>query len=387
MVYTLLSPWPDQRNGIADYAYEITRSGSSRVRLVSEVLRPRSIADKVNHESIDTFLKTPGQRRLYHFGNNPDHAFLVPLFLRHPGVAVIHDASLHYLAEKTDTLIPGFFRYAVTDQVGDKADTLFRLWRSGLKQIHDYTEIKCLTWLKEAKDVIVHSQYARRTVAGSLPDARIHVIPHFAYLNGGYNGIVERRAAARRTLGLSPDVFLVSTLGFVTGNKQYDSVLRGIAALEPGQRKRVKYYIAGAVRREEYDIEAEVRRNGAEDFVTLFDYVSEEMMETLLYASDLIFNLRYPTFGESSGSAARALGAGAVLVVPEAGAFAELPPQACFQIRSACDVSGDVTDLILGCLDHPERLEHRRQAAVDHAYSVLTPERCAAQYEEIIYGR
>lgn len=385
VLYTLLSPWPDQRNGIADYAYEITRSGNAKVRLVSEALSPRHIPGKVNQESVEGFLTAPGQRRLYHFGNNPDHSFLVPLFLRHPGVVVIHDASLHYLAEKTDMAVPGFFRYAVTDQVGSKADMLFRLWSSGLKQIQDYTEVKCITWLKGASDVIVHSQYAKRMVAGSLPNSKIHVIPHFAYLYGGYNLARSRRAAARKALNVPEDTFVVSTLGFVTRHKQYDSVLRGISAL--GQKAHsVKYYIAGAVCLEEYDIDADIREANASGFVTKLGYVSEDAMETLLYASDLVINLRYPTFGESSGSTARALGAGAVLVVPEAGAFAEIPSETCFHVRSAKDVSKDITGIILSCLDQPEQLEYKRQAAIDYAYTQITPERCAARYEEILYG-
>jgi glycosyltransferase involved in cell wall biosynthesis len=383
-MYTLLSPWPSQRNGIADYACEIVRHGASPVTVVTEAASPLPIFDKVRFETPDAFSRQPGPRRIYHFGNNPDHCFLVPLFMREPGIAVVHDVSLHYLAEKTDKLIPGFFREAVKRETGPHADALFRTWRGGLKRALDYVEIKCIDWLADAQAIVVHSHYARRMIEVALPSVAVHVIPHFAYVGGGYPTLGLRQNV-RRMLKLERDAFVVSTLGFVTRHKQYDSVMRAIASLPESLRRKVTYVVAGQVQPHEYNIEADIREHGA-NYVRLLDYVSDQTMTNLMYASDLILNLRYPTFGESSGSVARALGVGAVLVVPDAGSFAEIPAEACFHVPPAADVSAPLARIIQSVMENPEQLEAKRRSAFHYAYQDLAPGACAARYEDIIYA-
>src|SRR6185312_4669313 len=106
------------------------------------------------------------------------------------------------------------------------------------------------------------------------PGVPVHVIPHFAYVSGGYPtpGV---RQNVRQILKLEKDAFVVSTLGFVTRHKQYDSVLRAIASLPETLRRKVTYVVAGQVQPHEYDIEADIREHGA-NYVRLLDYVSDQ---------------------------------------------------------------------------------------------------------------
>ena len=384
-MYTLISPWPPQRNGIADYAYELTRSASSSIRLVTEAIQPERLEKRVAFLSPDDFEKSPSKRRIYHIGNNPDHVFIAPLFLKHPGIAVVHDVSLHYLAQKIDLEIPGFFKHTITSELPTYADRLFRVWRRGLKSVMDYTELTCLSWLASASAIIVHSRYAKGVVQRRLPNVPVYVIPHFAYLNSHSRPNKASRTAARTTLGLPDDAFILSTLGFVTRSKQYESVIQAIISLPKETRKNVIYVVAGEVRPEEYDLFSTVRTLGA-SFVHLMGFINQRQINKLLVASDLIVNLRYPTFGESSGSVARAHGAGAVLLLSNAGAFADIPSETCFHVRSGPHVSNEIAAIIHGCIEAPTLLEEKREATWAYAHSHLSPVRCASAYEEVIYA-
>ena len=51
-----------------------------------------------------------------------------------------------------------------------------------------------------------------------------------------------------------------------------------------------------------------------------------------IYASDVIINLRYPTIGETSASALRALAAGRALILFDHGWYSELPDDICIKI-------------------------------------------------------
>jgi len=59
--------------------------------------------------------------------------------------------------------------------------------------------------------------------------------------------------------------------------------------------------------------------------VQRLDYVPEERMWSLMAACDVLVNLRFPTMGETSGSAIRALSLGRPLIVSDVGWFSELP--------------------------------------------------------------
>jgi glycosyltransferase involved in cell wall biosynthesis len=59
--------------------------------------------------------------------------------------------------------------------------------------------------------------------------------------------------------------------------------------------------------------------------VVQLDYVEETRMWSLMAGSDVCVNLRWPTMGETSGAAIRALALGRPLIVSDVGWFAELP--------------------------------------------------------------
>ena len=107
-------------------------------------------------------------------------------------------------------------------------------------------------------------------------------------------------------------------------------------------------------------------------------------MESLLFASDLVFNLRYPTFGESSGSVARALGLGCALAVTDAGSYAELPSDIAYKIPAKVDPTDDIGALIREVMNDPERLVLRKEAAVAYARAHLDPAKLAARYAGIL---
>ncbi len=390
-MYTVCSPWPPQANGIADYAYELARHGTRPVDIITQALRPALPPGPVrvfsDHDP-EALRQLERGRNIVHFGNNADHVYLVPLFHRYGGVAVVHDATLHYLAECTNDVIPGFFEAELAAEQPLHAQTLMRLWRQpGLKRVMDYQEIKLLSWLKQARAIIVHSRFAARVVGGRLPHVPIHVVPHFAYPSAiGPDGLAPLKQAARDRLDLAQDRFVVATLGFVTANKQYDAIIRAVTQLPPGLRERATFLIAGQVRPHEYDVERVIAQLGARAQVKLTGFLSEAQMRDVLLGSDLICNLRYPTFGESSGALSRGLGLGCGLVVTDTGSYAELPIGTCFRIPAKADPSRELAQLFGTLMTEPAILREHRNAAYIHAREDLAPGLMARRYEEIVYG-
>ncbi len=391
-MYALVSPWPPQRNGIADYAREVARHTAHPLQIVTECLRPAGGIEGLRFIDEAAFARAPHRLpAVYHFGNNPDHAFMLPLFLRDPGVAVVHDLSLQYLAEQADPLLPGFFAAELRREWPGLGERLAALWaKPGLKRGIDFQEVKLLGWLRHARAIVVHSHHAARIVAGYVPgQVPVHVLPHFAYLPGlSYPEIKELRERRRPALAggndrAARDRLYVTALGFPSQPKQYAAVLHAIATLPQPLRERVTFVIGGEVRPREYDLAADIARFGMAGQVELRGYLSPEEMEDLLIASDLIVTLRYPTFGESSGVLARALGWGCGILVTDNGSYAELPDEVCFKMPARPDSSAALRGLLTELLDNRWRLEQRRAAAYAYAHTTCNPERIAARYSAI----
>ena len=143
---------------------------------------------------------------------------------------------------------------------------------------------------------------------------------------------------------------------------------------------------SGEVRRHEYNLETHINASGCRDVVRTMGYLTESEMQKVLHASDLVMSLRYPTYGESSGSVARALGLGCALVVTKGGSYAELPDDTCIKIPAKQDPSNELADLIRAAAENRDMLTDIRTAALQYARSALDPARIALRYSEIAHA-
>jgi hypothetical protein len=201
-VYTLVSPWPPQRNGIADYAHAIARWTAHPLRIITEALRPVAADGCFFGDSGSVAADLPA---IYHFGNDPDHGFMPKLFLRRPAIAVLHDLSLHALVEHADAGLPGLFAAQLRAERPALAAALERVWAEpGQKRLLDRREISLLRWLEPAPGIVVHSRHAAALAAQALPGRPVHVVPHFCYpAPMGWDGLQAARPALRaRWLGM-----------------------------------------------------------------------------------------------------------------------------------------------------------------------------------------
>jgi glycosyltransferase involved in cell wall biosynthesis len=253
-----------------------------------------------------------------------------------------------------------------------------------MKRGFDYQQVPLLSWLEHAPAIIVHSRFAARIVAGLLPQVKLHVIPHFAYQPPP--DLTHHAARARARLGLGPDDIILAGVGFATRNKQYDGILRALANLPAALRSRVWLVIGGELRPEDIDIPALAASLGVSAQVRCLGYLDEASMLGLLAASDLLLNLRYPSFGESSGSLARALGLGCLVAVSDAGGYAELPDDICIKLPARADPSAELTALIVRLAEDPAGLAAVRERARQFAATTLHPARIVARYGEVLAG-
>jgi glycosyltransferase involved in cell wall biosynthesis len=298
------SPLPPSRSGIADYSALLLPALRERVDVVVAEQGRRPPAADVS---------------LYHVGNDPDaHAWIVDALRARPGVVVLHEYVLHHLisgmtigrgdgrgyldAMERELGVPGrLLALGVLDNL------LPLLWETQPERFP-----LSGTVLDLARGLIVHSDYVARNARGSGYEGRIWRIPHPAWA-------VPPVEPATDVAG-EP---LIGCFGFLNMNKRIPQLLQAFASLR-GRQPGARLLLVGAAG-ERFDLSRRLERLGLTEGVERIDYVSEERMWSLMARCDVLVNLRFPTMGETSGSAIRALSLGRPLVVSDVGWFSELP--------------------------------------------------------------
>jgi glycosyltransferase involved in cell wall biosynthesis len=300
------SPLPPSRSGIADYSALLLPALSERVDVV--VARP------------GRFRREPkADLCLYHVGNDPaEHGWIVEALRRRPGVVVLHEFVLHHLIsgitlargdvegylgalEREAGLVARLLGHAVIDE------RIKPLWESRPQDFPLAGEV-----LRDATGLVVHSEYV---------EARAR--------DAGYAGPIWRIAMPAWPV---PDIRpaeiegspLLGSFGHINESKRVPQL---VAAFERLRRRLpdARLLLVGAVspRLGELELPEGVLRE---------EYVPEDRLWALLAACDAVVGLRWPTMGETSASAVRALSLGKPLVVSDVGAFRELPDEVAVKV-------------------------------------------------------
>jgi glycosyltransferase involved in cell wall biosynthesis len=305
------SPLAPSRSGIADYS-----------SLLLPALRDR----------IEVVVAEPGKRpanadiALYHVGNDPDaHGWILDALRKRPGVVVLHEYVLHHLIAGT-TIGRGDGR-SYLDAMERELGVAGRLLGLGVLD-----NLLPLLWetqperfplsgvvLDRASGLIVHSRYVGERARAAGYAGPLWRIPHPVW--------PPVEVAPATDVAGDP---LIGCFGFLNMNKRIPQLLEAFASFRR-RNNRARLLLVGAAG-ERFDVGRRLERLGLTEGVQLMDYVPEERMWSLMASCDVLVNLRYPTMGETSGSAIRSLSLGKPLLVSDVGWFSELPDDAVLKV-------------------------------------------------------
>jgi glycosyltransferase involved in cell wall biosynthesis len=193
--------------------------------------------------------------------------------------------------------------------------------------------------------------------------------------------IIEARSR-RDELDLPAGALIFATTGQITAERRMDLALRAFSKLLQSFPNAV-YLIVGQVQDEiglasiiaELDIQDKVHIIGfAPDKQSFIDWTA---------TADVIINLRYPTVGETSASALRAMAAGRPVIVFDHGTYSELPDEACLKISPMDE------EALLAGMQHLASDQKRRESigwlAIDHIKDQHDPSVIAHQSISFFY--
>jgi glycosyltransferase involved in cell wall biosynthesis len=369
MKVAYFSPMPPSTSGIADYS----------ALLVPELQK------LIDVEVISAPKRGMGKGcdiALYHVGNNPEHhGWIVEALRERPGLVVLHEHVLHHLVAGMTIAVgdqDGYLRAMQRD-----AGVVGRLMAHGIIDgvVPPVWESRpmdfplCGEILDLATGLIVHSQTVEDAARSRGYAGPIYRIPHPAWPKPE----IQPDPALD---GVTGPVF--GAFGHLNTAKRAPQLVDAFAQVVE-QEPDAKLLLVGSAS-EEIHIDgrlAEIEQSHPGSVIRL-PYVEEDRLWSLIAACDVCVCLRYPTMGETSGIAIRALVCGRPLIVSDVGWFSELSDEMAVRVSVGDGEIESIADRMLALARDVQRRELMGAEAERHARSDLGVQRVAEQYRHAI---
>ena len=325
------SPFPPQRCGIADFSLEMVTLLATRcdVDLFVDDIHPLALQTapcSVFHHLRFYALQ---QRKAYthhvfQLGNSEYHHYLVPYLLAFPGIVMLHEGTLHharahYYLSCRD--YRGYKKELLLNRENPRVDTIFELVSHGLgdDRVYRLAPMRAL-FLRSASGAVVLQPELERRINKQHPGLPVcRLRSHFA---PGLDDNGTPDSELRRELGLRPSDFLLGVFGGVSRYKRINQLLQ-VMRLGFAGPQRVCLLIVGR-ESENLKLAARLRREQIAT-VMFLGYQPEKRFIALMKLCDLVVNLRYPSFGEVSAVALKAMGLGRPVMVYDTAQLADIP--------------------------------------------------------------
>jgi len=302
------SPLPPSSSGIADYVLEALPhlQRHAEVCVVVEEAPPVGVLPP-GIRVIPAGDAYTSDLDLYHLGNSPPHAFVYRAALSRPGIAFLHEWSLHHLVLK-ETVEKGDVSTYLKEMrrahgeagsfVGRQvARALGGSILPALFPLNDRILENCL-------GVVGLTRYVTSKAARRLPGRDVLHLPHHLALPP----VLPTRGEAREALSLPKDALIVTAPGLATAQKRLFVAFRALGRLR-AEFPSLRVVVAGAVD-PGLPLEAVADEAGLREALIVTGRLTFGDFIRHLCAADLILGLRFPSHGEISGALVRALGVG-----------------------------------------------------------------------------
>ena len=369
------TPLPPMQSGISDYSVDILTALSERYDIdvfIDDGYTPRCTLP----ETVQIFPHTAYRKRqslyfdtLYQLGNSTFHLYMWQYLRLCGGTAVLHDTNLRGVI--------GAY-HAIT---GNSAEAAAYCAEDGCAFPPGEEETELNSFLcSHADRIIVHSEEAREKLLRRDPGRTVGVIRSYAVIEPPAD-----RAAAKRALGISDDTLLFASFGFAHETKRTLPLLRAFARFAKEHEKAHYAFVGKLDSSIAEEFRTIVAENALSERVTVTGFTELDTFKRYIAAADVCFNLRWPYYGETSGSLMRILAAGRCVVTSEVGSFAELPDDACLKLPCAAALTPErEIELLCAAMEllceRPELREELAHGARQYAEQALDLRRIAKQY-------
>jgi glycosyltransferase involved in cell wall biosynthesis len=287
---------------------------------------PESVAIHPTHDFVWRRSRTPYDLTVYQLGNSAHHAYQWPYLFRYPGLLVLHDGQLHHsraaalMRQQRHDDYRAEFAACQPDTSVDAAELAIAGFDSHLYYYWPFTRLV----VEASKVTAVHTRALHDDLAAESPEAHVECLPLAHGVLVSEEDAARRRARVRSQYGIPADAIVFGCFGGLTREKRLPQILDAFTAIRHSLPLTV--LLLGGEAPAHYDLRGDVSRRSFGDQVVTTGYIeNEDDLTSLIAASDVTLNLRWPTARELSGPWLRSLAAGRCSIVSALAHLAGIP--------------------------------------------------------------
>ena len=287
---------------------------------------PEGVAIHPAHDFVWRAIRSPYDLTVYQLGNSAHHAYEWPYLFRYPGLLVLHDGQLHHARaaalmrqHRSDDYRAEFAACQPETSV-DAAELAIAGFDSHLYYYWPFTRLM----VEASKITAVHTQALRDDLASESPEAHVEHL-HLAHgIPVSEEDAARRRARVRSQYGIPADAIVFGCFGGLTPDKRLPQILEAFTAIRHSLPPPV--LLLGGEAPSHYDLRGDISHRSCGAEVVTTGYIEDEDdLTSLIAASDVTLNLRWPTARELSGPWLRSLAAGRCSIVSALAHLAGIP--------------------------------------------------------------
>ena len=341
------SPLPPARSDIAHFSARILPALSERadVRLWTDqcdtdpALAKHAEVIVYDPRSIDLRRLNKSNLIFYNMGNDGRfHAAIREVMFKLPGILVAHELSYHHSM---------YWDYMVRRQ--DPAGYL-----ALVEQCYGTAALRAAKQHMDKGKPHIDELARQYPFIDYLADASLAVICHTRAVEEAVTarGIGALRLPLAFQAPANPpsrsrtsSILEFVQFGYIGPQRRLFSILSALSRFRDKHPFRLRIF--GELW-DENAVRAEIRNLRLDDCVSIVGFVAEPVLDGAIAKADLVFNLRYPSIGEASGSQMRIWAAAAPSIVTNTGWYGDLPDNTVVKIEQ--ETEADDIDRVLAAL-------------------------------------
>lgn len=369
-VVALLSPFPPDRSGVADYTLRTVAALAEHADVDVFTDQPAVVSDshvRAFHPiSQAAYLRSDYDTTVAVIGNSHFHTEIIDLHLRHGGPCIIHDSRLADVYAWWHG-IPRLRQLAEAELRRQVTEEEIRHW---LRHQGELPTLFLSEVVRAGQPVFVHSRGLQRIIRDRYAVDAVHL--PFALLRQftPQQTAAGERLRARTVLGIPPGRIVLVTLGMLGPAKAPEACIDALATVRRYGYDAHLYFVGGGGSDAAPLTDRAVRAGigGAIHFTG--EWLADETYRTWLAAADHGIQLRTHSFGGISGALIDCAAAGLPTVANDDLAMALDAPASVARVPDAFD-SGHVAGALLGWLrqgtDAARDEETRQRFCAEHS--------------------
>lgn len=387
LAYT--SPLPPLKTGIADYSaelipvlseyYDITliidqgEVSDDWAKLNCDIRQSKWFEE--NYKSFD--------RVIYQIGNSSFHEHMFDLLKKIPGVVVLHDFYLGHVQAAMEFLDNGNLPWTRELYSSHGYDAVLSRFQADDLDKVVWNYPVSLSVVNNSKGVIVHSNFSKSLAQkwyGDKITESFTVIPLLRISSGNCD-----RTAARQSLSIDGDTFLVCSFGILGKSKLNNRLLQAWKDSQLSKDPCCQLVFVGQNNDDEYSrmILEMIKNNDLESQVKITGWASKELFNNYLASADIAVQLRTKSRGETSAAVLDCMNYGVPTIINANGAMADLPKNAVYMMP---DEFSD--EELVSALEELRQNFEKRVILGSNARTAIKsehdPQKCAKMYRDAI---